>query len=102
MTDPKEGCDADVPSYYRNSLGGTTFLYLFLWKNSVPKGIATDMLRTCSGNGYVFLCWGNMLFNPNLMERPYFIIVQHPSQVGCLFLEYPEDVTFYYNILGFI
>ena len=68
----------------------------------MPKGDASLILKTYHGSGFIFLCQGNLLLNPNLIEIPQSLVIKHLSQNSCPFAVYVAEVIFYYNMLEFI
>lgn len=82
ITEVNERNDANVQGCYISKWDKwSSLLYnTLVYPGDLPKGDATEVLKTCSNNQFIFLCQINMLFNVKLMEVPMYIIYCHNLQ----------------------
>ena len=71
------------------------------WENTLPSGEATDFVQGCYGDGYAFFWYSKTKFHPNLMDIPAIVFAKYLTQEGWTFVDYLNDVLFYYMMIVF-
>ena len=69
---------------------------------AVPKGPVTIIIKSIGYNWFYFICWGDMLFNPNLLCVTQNLIIRYLSQAGISIEECHNKADYYFKICAVI
>ena len=104
MGDPTVDPDVDIDEcYHGHSQEWSDQMAEIVWHPvAVPDGPAKDYLYSIGDNGFAFIIYGDLHFNPNLLKVPQQLIPKHPSQDGLSVAQYHNKVDYYYWMCAFI
>ena len=104
MGDPTVDPDVDIDVCYRGhaQAWSAQMADIVRRKDGVPSGPAQESILRMGDQGFAFILYGDLLFNPNLMQIPQQLVPKHPSQDGLSVAQYHNKVDYYYRLFAII